>query len=113
MPTSDRPSCDRCTFHQAQSGRCGAYGMPAELARLRPLLCGPAGTDYCRRPHWRPRWGRPSPTAWIRRALAAHPPRAASWWREWGWLLLIGLMYAACAYARLSGLLGPYGKVIL
>jgi hypothetical protein len=41
--------CTTCAFYNRQSGRCGAYDMPAEIARARPLLCGDAGADHALR----------------------------------------------------------------
>lgn len=39
-------TCETCAHYNRQTQRCGAYDMPAELARARPLLCGDAGSDH-------------------------------------------------------------------
>jgi hypothetical protein len=40
------PDCTTCRWHNDQTRRCGAYEMPAEIARARPMLCGDAGADH-------------------------------------------------------------------
>ena len=39
-------TCETCVHFNQQTRRCAAYDMPAELARIRPLLCGDAGSDH-------------------------------------------------------------------
>lgn len=36
--------CETCEWHA--QGRCLLYAMPAEIARARPLLCGPDGAEH-------------------------------------------------------------------
>ena len=47
------PPCTSCRWHN--DGRCGAYDMPAELARSRPMLCGILGEDHHPSTHARDR----------------------------------------------------------
>lgn len=43
----DKP-CDTCMFFCHQTKTCGAYEIPAEVARLRTAdtFCGPDGSDH-------------------------------------------------------------------
>lgn len=45
--------CDTCRYYNPETRVCGAYDMPAQIARARPLLCGDAGADH--RPRATPR----------------------------------------------------------
>lgn len=44
------PSCVSCRWFHHQSGRCGAFDLPAELSRARPALCGMSGSSHSERP---------------------------------------------------------------
>lgn len=44
MTAYPTPPCTSCEWH-AQD-QCTLYAMPAEIARARPLLCGPDGTEH-------------------------------------------------------------------
>ena len=43
-------TCETCVHFNQQTLRCGAYDMPAEMARAMPSFCGDAGADHVRRP---------------------------------------------------------------
>lgn len=76
------PPCTTCRWHHVATGRCGAFDLPAELARARPMLCGPEGADHSDKPD--PRF------AWVE-----------SWWFIGGALGMVFLAIAASLIVNL------------
>lgn len=76
------PSCTTCRWHHIATGRCGAFDLPAELARARPMLCGTSGSDHSERPG--PMF------AWVE-----------SWWFIGGALVMVFLVLAAILITNL------------
>lgn len=69
------PACTTCRWHNSDSGRCGAFDLPAVIARARPMLCGSEGSDHSDKPD--PRF------AWVE-----------SWWFIGGMGVLVFLAFA-------------------